>query len=494
MKRGELAKKKRKGCLTALLVVWAVFIVKVIAVLNPGFPEAWRMVEAGQIAGFAYIWLLVFLVLLCCFVLWRIVPKGYFRKKKPETSRPAGEWAVSIPTHENPVVVGNPFRGIFIAGAAGSGKSESVAVPLLLEFIRKGFAGIVYDFKFPALDNDISSFLNATGSDLRHFRLNFSNPYRTDFVNPIQPEYVPNTSYAREYAVSIVANLTKESIKNPDFWSRSATDVLTACIWYLREEHPEICDIPHVLAMVGSNGTALLNTLQKNIITEQMVRSVYDALQRGADNQVSGVLGTLQGAVAQINTPEMMWVFSRPGCPLDVNNPDHPAILTVATNPTTSQTLSPLCSLVITVATTLMNRKYSINSLVYWVTYVHNVVYSFYRSMIYCYINSTQRCAGSIVIDIIPTNGADKRKFFPFAPYFPVTNVIKRYFYPYFPAIIGIKGYSFPYFPYLSGIMKIKTALYSLFSRLDWHKTVVFPCLGEIYEGIRSLSWEIPVT
>lgn len=71
---------------------------------------------------------------------------------------------------------------------------------------------------------------------------------------------------------------------------------------------------------------------------------------------------------------------------------------------------------------------------------------------------------------------------------------IKRYFYPYFPAIIGIKGYSFPYFPYLSGIMKIKTALYSLFSRLDWHKTVVFPCLGEIYEGIRSLSWEIPVT
>lgn len=63
MKRGELAKKKRKGCLTALLVVWAVFIVKVIAVLNPGFPEAWRMVEAGQIAGFAYIWLLVFLVL-----------------------------------------------------------------------------------------------------------------------------------------------------------------------------------------------------------------------------------------------------------------------------------------------------------------------------------------------------------------------------------------------------------------------------------------------
>ncbi|MFS2826810.1 hypothetical protein, partial [Parabacteroides distasonis] len=29
----------------------------------------------------------------------------------------------------------------------------------------------------------------------------------------------------------------------------------------------------------------------------------------------------------------------------------------------------------------LAESKYSINSLVYWVTYVHNVVYSFYRSM-----------------------------------------------------------------------------------------------------------------
>lgn len=61
-----------------MLVVWAVFIVKVIAVLNPGFPEAWRMVEAGQIAGFAYIWLLVFLVLLC----WAHRPERLLSEKE----------------------------------------------------------------------------------------------------------------------------------------------------------------------------------------------------------------------------------------------------------------------------------------------------------------------------------------------------------------------------------------------------------------------------
>lgn len=357
MKRGELAKRRRGGCLTVFLAVWVAFMVKVLSVLGFNVGEAWRMARAGQVAGFAYLWLAVFLVLLCGFVLWRIVPEGYFRKRGKGTG--AGKpkpFSVTIPTHEGDLLVGNPFRGIFIAGAAGSGKSESVAVPLLYDFIRQGFSGVVYDFKYPALDNDIRSFIRATGSGLRHFCVDFSNPYRTDFTNPIQPGYLPDTSYAREYAVSIVSNLTKESIKHPDFWSRSATDVLTACIWYLREEHPEICDIPHVFAMVGSRGEDLLETLQKNIVTAQMVRSVYDAMKRGAENQVAGVLGTLQGAVAQINTPELMWAFSRSGCPLDVNDPERPAVLTVATSPTTVQTLSPLCSLVITVATKLMNQ------------------------------------------------------------------------------------------------------------------------------------------
>lgn len=54
-------------------------------------------------------------------------------------------------TEAGGVQLGNPFRGVFVLGAAGSGKSESIAVPLLSEFVRMGFAGVVYDFKFPTL-------------------------------------------------------------------------------------------------------------------------------------------------------------------------------------------------------------------------------------------------------------------------------------------------------------------------------------------------------
>ena len=80
-----------------------------------------------------------------------------------------------------------------------------------------GFAGVVYDFKFPTLAKDVQSFVNAKGSVLRHFYLDFNNPAASYRVNPLNPRYLPNTSYAREYAQAIISNLMKESIKKPDF-------------------------------------------------------------------------------------------------------------------------------------------------------------------------------------------------------------------------------------------------------------------------------------
>lgn len=283
-------------------------------------------------------------------------------KPEPEPTIPAE--AIRLETTGTPVVIGNPFRGIFVVGAAGSGKSESIAVPLLSEFIRCGFCGLVYDFKFPTLANDIQAFLKAGGSDAAHYHVDLSHPESSMRVNPIKPGYLPNTSYAREFAQAIIANLIKESVKKPDFWNRSATDLLTACIWYLKEEKPECCDIPHVFAMVTGKDTELLELLQKNPQTEQMTMSIYNAMERGADAQVSGVIGTLQSAIAQINTPELMYIFGGDDFSLDLNNPASPAVVTVGTYPTLAQTFAPLCSLLITVATKLMNQPGKIPSFV----------------------------------------------------------------------------------------------------------------------------------
>src|SRR5699024_11663510 len=83
------------------------------------------------------------------------------RDKKTKNAKPRDPNAVQLYTTRGNIVLNNPFRGVFVLGAAGSGKSESVGVPLLGQFIEHNYAGIVYDFKFPTLANDVEAFVRS---------------------------------------------------------------------------------------------------------------------------------------------------------------------------------------------------------------------------------------------------------------------------------------------------------------------------------------------
>jgi len=59
-------------------------------------------------------------------------------------------------TTEDKIILDNPFRGIFISGGAGSGKSKSIIEPIIQQAGQKNYAGILYDFKFPTLANEVN--------------------------------------------------------------------------------------------------------------------------------------------------------------------------------------------------------------------------------------------------------------------------------------------------------------------------------------------------
>lgn len=60
------------------------------------------------------------------------------------------------------VRLGNPFRGTFIAGGAGSGKSKSIIEPILQQAGALGLTGVVYDFKFPTLAEEVAGSYQGT--------------------------------------------------------------------------------------------------------------------------------------------------------------------------------------------------------------------------------------------------------------------------------------------------------------------------------------------
>ena len=300
------------------------------------------------------------------FLIVRYIKK---KRKKPEPIRDlakpiptdiaedkANGYSLALQTHSGELILNNPFRGILCIGSAGSGKSESVLRQLLKSGVKNQFCGIIYDFKSPTLTNELEGFLSENSPRFKHFNINFNDLERTNRVNPLDPRYIVNASYAREYATAIVNNLLPESLERKDFWVRSCTDILTAVIFYLSREVPEYSSLPHVVALILTDEKKIVNLVSKNLQSAGMVKSLSSAISNDAKDQLSGVISTLQSAISVLNTPEIFYVLSGNDFSLEVNNPADPIWLSLGNSVATHETYSPVLSLIATVALKQMNQ------------------------------------------------------------------------------------------------------------------------------------------
>lgn len=277
---------------------------------------------------------------------------------KNEKRKLENAYSFHFKTQDGWINIVNPFRGIFISGGAGSGKSFSLANPIIHQAVSKGYCGLVYDFKFPVLAEQVNKALLVNGpSDIKHYLVNFYDLTRSHRLNPLKPQNLSQVAYAEEYALAILHNLWPESIRKKDFWIRSAASILTAVIWFLKTHHPLYCSIPHVVnCLLYKDYLHVMAMLDSDEQCGDMIRSALTAIENGAENQVAGVIGTLQIAIVRINTPQICWVLSGDDFDLDLTNPADPKLLTLGNHPSLSDTFSPLISCIATVALKRMNQ------------------------------------------------------------------------------------------------------------------------------------------
>jgi type IV secretory pathway TraG/TraD family ATPase VirD4 len=250
----------------------------------------------------------------------------------------------------------NTFRSILIIGGPGAGKSFSLIEPIIVQSIQQGFTGILYDYKFPSLASIAKKASELYSSDVKFFYINFEDFTRTHRVNPLCPSLMKSISYADEYANCIMSNLKPESIKNPTFWSDSAKAYLTSAIWFMREEYPQFCTLPHVISLLLESTKDVVELLSSNPETRGMVSSLRQSVESKADNQTAGVVSTLLTALQKIYTKEISWVLSGNDFSLDVNNPDNKNFVTLGNSATLPSVFAPVIALITTVATRNMNQ------------------------------------------------------------------------------------------------------------------------------------------
>ena len=176
-----------------------------------------------------------------------------FEQSRQEVKTP---YSVNIPMifywkrrmHNGFINITNPFRGTIVLGTPGSGKSFGIIDPFIRQHSEKGFALMVYDFKWPTLAKTLfyqfcknrKSGKLPKGCGFR--QVNFTNVEYSNRINPIQRKYIPDLAAASETAATLLASLNKGGGEKKGgseaFFTNSAENFLAAIIYFFVNFHP----------------------------------------------------------------------------------------------------------------------------------------------------------------------------------------------------------------------------------------------------------------
>ena len=307
--------------------------------------------------------------------------------------------AITIPTlyyyrgkmRKGWINIEQPFRGIWVVGVPGSGKTFGIIEPLIRQEAAKGWSMCVYDYKFPVLARKLFYHFEknkAAGKLPQHATFNVINFVNVEYsrrVNPIQNRYINSVGEASETAVTLMEALQKGKGGgggSDDFFKKAAENFLAACIFFfvnhevrpydrdwvelrevklkgpdgklLRDNNGNVvrkyyysdgreaelyrykgiyADLPHVLAFLMQEYTTIFDVLMMEESVASLVAPFKTALQNKAMDQLEGMVGTLRIYVSRLVTPEAFWVLSGDDFDLKISDPKDPSYLLIANDP-----------------------------------------------------------------------------------------------------------------------------------------------------------------
>ena len=305
----------------------------------------------------------------------------------------------------------NPFRGTWVVGTPGSGKTFSIIEPFIRQHSAKGFAMVVYDYKFPTLAQKlyyhyrINKKKNLVPKGCDFNIINFVNVEYSRRVNPIQLKYIGNLAAASETAETLLESLQKGKKEggggSDQFFQTSAVNFLAACIYffcnYQKKPYDEngnelnfdktidpetgmikptgvvrdamgnttepaywlgkYSDMPHILSFLNESYETIFEVLMTDTEVAPLLGPFRTAFENKAMEQLEGMIGTLRVFTSRLATKESYWIFSKDGDDFDlkVSAPEHPSYLLIANDPEMESIIGALNALILNRLVTRVN-------------------------------------------------------------------------------------------------------------------------------------------
>ncbi|MBZ9632187.1 type IV secretion system DNA-binding domain-containing protein [Salegentibacter sp. LM13S] len=295
----------------------------------------------------------------CPLLLINTVLYVFIPKKEP--SNIEIKYQVQFKTQNGRFQINNVKRGVSVIGAAGSGKTESVVYNLLDHFSRNSFCGLIHDYKdFEITEMAYPLFRNRNTPS---YILSFDKIIHR--VNPIAPRYMVNEEDINEVSRVLIENLLEQKETGATginkFFNDAAQGLISGLIWKLKVSFPEYCTLPHLIAIYQNLDTdELIDFLKSN----QTSRAFADAFISGKDSerQTAGVKSTLSTALMKISSKRIFMALAADDIPLNINNPQNPAVISLINNPKYDSSYSPIIATIMHTIVKQMSVRHSRSS------------------------------------------------------------------------------------------------------------------------------------
>lgn len=305
----------------------------------------------------------------------------------------------------------NPFRGTWVVGTPGSGKTFSIIEPFIRQHSAKGFSMVVYDYKFPTLATKLYYHykLNQKQGKLpqgcKFNIVNFVDVEYSKRVNPIQLKYINSLAAASETAETLLESLQKGKKEggggSDQFFQTSAVNFLAECIYFFcnwekepydkdgniltaeKNQDPQTkrmiptgrvfdangnevepaywlgrySDMPHILSFLNESYQTIFEVLETDNEVAPLLGPFQTAMKNKAFEQLEGMIGTLRVYTSRLATKESYWVFHKDGDDFDlkVSDPNNPSYLVIANDPEMESIIGALNALILNRLITRVN-------------------------------------------------------------------------------------------------------------------------------------------
>ncbi|WP_199120308.1 TraM recognition domain-containing protein [Pedobacter sp. ASV28] len=300
---------------------------------------------------------------------WNIEGEAFMQPVKPIVS----PYSVNIPMlfyYKNKVrngfiTLSNLFRGLLLVSVPGGGKTFSVIIPIIKQFLAKSFTMCIYDIKYPdlakvAYHHYLLAKQQGRCANYGFNVLNLNDPEKSRRANPWKRAYLQTLADASETAEGLVEALKKgdKSSGSDQFFTQSAINFLSACIYFFSQfERGRYSSLPHVLSFLNLSYEDIFNTLFSEPELISLLSPFKSAYNARAFDQLEGQVGTLKIFISRLATKETYWVFSGDDFDLKISDPKNPSILVLANDPLTQSINSTCYSVVLNRVTKLVNTK-----------------------------------------------------------------------------------------------------------------------------------------